>query len=234
MKRGKRYLEVAKLVDRNKLYSLEEASELVKKTATAKFDETVDLAVRLNVDRRQADQNFRGTVSLPYGTGKQVRVLVFAEGEQAREAQEAGADYVGGQDLVDKIQEGWLEFDAVVATPQMMPIVGRLGRILGPLRLMPSPRAGTVTPDVASAVREIKAGRVEFKLEPRAPIIHIAVGKVSFSPQQIQENVATIMDAIVRARPASVRGRYVQSVVLSATMGPGIKLDPQQFAKSAA
>ncbi len=228
MKRGKRYQQVAELVDRNKLYSLDEAAEIIKKTATAKFDETIDLAVRLGLDPRQADQNIRGAVSLPYGTGRTTRVVVFAEGDLARQAEEAGADYVGGQDLVERIQGGWLEFDATVAAPSMMRLVGRLGRLLGPMRLMPSPKTGTVTEDVASAVREIKAGRIEYKLE-RAPIVHVPVGKASFSQQQIRENVETVLDAIVRARPASVKGRYMRSVAISTTMGPGIKLDPLQF-----
>ena len=228
MKRGKRYQEIVKLVDRNKLYSLEEASELIKKTATAKFDESIDLSVRLGLDPRQADQNIRGAVSLPHGTGNTVRVVVFAEGELARQAEEAGADHVGGQDLVERIQGGWLEFDATVAAPDMMRYVGRLGKILGPMRLMPSPKTGSVTADVASAVQEIKAGRIEYKLE-RAPIVHVPVGKVSFTAVQIRENVGSVLDAIVRARPASVKGRYMRSVAISATMGPGIKMDPQEF-----
>jgi large subunit ribosomal protein L1 len=231
MKRGKRYRELIKLVDKNKLYNLDEAVDLLKRTASAKFDETIDLAAKLGVDPRQADQNIRGTVSLPNGTGKSMRVLVFTSGEdKIQEAKGAGADFVGGEDLVQKIQDGWMEFDAAVATPDMMRIISRLGRILGPAGLMPNPKSGTVTEDIGRAVREIKAGRIEYRFERTAPIIHVPVGKISFEPEQIKENISTFMTELIRMRPASARGRYIRSTVVSNTMGPGIKLDLQQFA----
>jgi large subunit ribosomal protein L1 len=230
MKRGKRYRELIKLIDRNRLYSLDEATDLLKQTAKAKFDETIDLAARLGVDPRQADQNVRGTVSLPYGTGTSKRVIVFTTGEERiREAQEAGANVVGGEDLVERIQGGWMEFDAAIATPDMMRVISRLGRILGPAGLMPNPRSGTVTEDVSKTVKEIKAGRIEYRFERSAPIIHVPIGKASFNKEQIKENISTFMSEIIRVRPASARGRYIRSVAVSATMGPGIKLDPQQF-----
>jgi large subunit ribosomal protein L1 len=230
MKRGKRYRELAKLVDRNKFYNLDEAADLLKQTAKAKFDETIDLATRLGVNPRQSDQNIRGTISLPHGTGTTMRVLVFTTGEERiQEAEEAGADFVGGEELVERIQDGWMEFDAAIATPDMMRVISRLGRILGPAGLMPNPRSGTVTEDVGQTVREIKGGRIEYRFERSAPIIHVPVGKASFEKEQIKENIAVFMSEIVRARPASARGRYIRSIAVSTTMGPGIKLDPQQF-----
>lgn len=229
-KKGKRYREIAKLVDRSKLYSLSEAAPLLKQTAKSKFDETIDLAARLGVDARHADQNIRGTVALPHGTGKSMRVVVFAQGEKAREAEEAGADAVGVDDLVDKIVGGWLDFDATVATPDLMrTIMPKLGRILGPRGLMPNAKAGTVTMDVAAIIRNIKAGQIEYRVERESGIVHVPIGKVSFDPAQITENVEAIMSALVRAKPSSVKGRYLRSIAISSTMGPGIRLDPQQF-----
>ncbi len=225
MKRGKRYVESAKLVDRANLYDVEEAVTIVKKTANAKFDETVEAHIRLGVDGRHADQQVRGAVVLPHGTGKSVRVLVFAKGDKEAEAREAGAEFVGGQELVPKIQnEGWLDFDVVVATPDMMGVVGRLGRILGPKGLMPNPKAGTVTMDVAKAVKEIKAGKIEYRLD-KTNIIHVPVGKVSFTDEQLADNFHTLMAAIVKAKPAAAKGQYLKSVTLTSTMGPGIKLN---------
>jgi large subunit ribosomal protein L1 len=230
MKKGKRYRELFKLIDRNRLYNLDEATDLLKQTANAKFDETIDLATRLGVDPRQSDQNIRGTISLPHGTGTSKRVLVFTTGEERiREAEETGADFVGGEDLVERIQGGWMEFDAAIATPDMMRVISRLGRILGPAGLMPNPRSGTVTEDIGATVNEIKAGRIEYRFERSAPIIHVPVGKASFEKEQIKENISIFMGEIVRVRPASARGRYIRSIAVSATMGPGIKLDPQQF-----
>ncbi|MCH8289679.1 50S ribosomal protein L1 [Candidatus Poribacteria bacterium] len=229
-KKGKRYREIAKLVDRSKLYSLSEAAPLLKQTAKSKFDETIDLAARLGVDARHADQNIRGTVALPHGTGKSMRVVVFAQGEKAHEAEEAGADAVGVDDLVDKIVGGWLDFDATVATPDLMrTIMPKLGRILGPRGLMPNAKAGTVTMDVAAIIRNIKAGQIEYRVERESGIVHVPIGKVSFDPAQITENVEAIMSALVRAKPSSVKGRYLRSIAISSTMGPGIRLDPQQF-----
>jgi large subunit ribosomal protein L1 len=231
MKRGKIYRELVKLVDRNKFYNLDEAADLLKQTAKAKFDETIDLATRLGVNPRQSDQNIRGTISLPHGTGTTMRVLVFTTGEERiQEAEEAGADFVGGEELVERIQDGWMEFDAAIATPDMMRVISRLGRILGPAGLMPNPRSGTVTEDVGQTVKEIKGGRIEYRFERSAPIIHVPVGKASFEKEQIKENIAVFMSEIVRVRPASARGRYIRSIAVSTTMGPGIKLDPQQFA----
>lgn len=224
MKRGKKYLEAAKLIDRMAQYEPEEAIDLVKKTAVAKFDETIEAHIRLGVDGRHADQQVRGAVVLPHGTGKTVRVLVFAKGEKVAEAEAAGADFVGGEELIPRIQnEGWFEFDVVVATPDMMGVVGRLGRVLGPKGLMPNPKAGTVTMDVTKAVNDIKAGKIEYRLD-KANIIHVPVGKASFSAEQLSENFNTIMDAIVKAKPASAKGQYMRSVTITSTMGPGIKV----------
>ena len=225
MKRGKRYLNAAKLVDRSVQYDAAEAISLVKKTAVAKFDETVEAHIRLGVDGRHADQQVRGAVVLPHGTGKTVRVLVFAKGDKITEAEAAGADYVGGEELVPKIQnEGWLDFDVVVATPDMMGVVGRLGRILGPKGLMPNPKAGTVTMDVAKAVKDIKAGKIEYRLD-KTNIIHVPIGKASFTDEQLLENFQTLIGAIIKAKPAAAKGQYLRSVTLSSTMGPGIKLN---------
>ena len=224
MKRGKKYLESAKLIDRMVQYEPEEAIDLVKKTAVAKFDETVEAHIRLGVDGRHADQRVRGAVVLPHGTGKTVRVLVFAKGDKVAEAEAAGADYVGGDELIPKIQnEGWFEFDVVVATPDMMGVVGRLGRVLGPKGLMPNPKAGTVTMDVTKAVNDIKAGKIEYRLD-KANIIHVPVGKASFTREQLSENFNTIMDAIIKAKPSSAKGQYMKSVTIASTMGPGVKV----------
>ena len=229
MKHGKKYLESAKLIEAGKLYDPEEAVKLAMQTAKSKFDETIEVSVRLGVDPRQADQQVRGAVVLPHGTGKTVRVLVFAKGDQAKEAEAAGADYVGAEELVQKIQsENWFEFDVVVATPNMMGVVGRIGRILGPKGLMPNPKSGTVTMDVAKAISEIKAGKVEYRLDKQA-IIHCPVGKKSFTAEQLTENLNALMGAIVRAKPAAAKGTYLRSVVLSSTMGPGIKINGLKF-----
>lgn len=228
--RGKRYNESVNLVDRTKFYTLDEAVTLLKQTAKVKFDETIDLAARLGVDPRHADQNIRGTVALPHGTGKSMRVIVFAEGDKAREAEEAGADEVGTEDLVEKIVDGWMEFDATLATPDLMrTIMPQLGRILGPRGLMPNPKAGTVTMDVEDTIRNIKAGQIEYRVEKESGIVHVPVGKASFDDQQIKENIQTIMTTLVRARPGSLKGRYLRSVAVSSTMGPSIRLDTQQF-----
>lgn len=230
-KKGKKYQEAVKLVDRSKMYALEEAVELVKKTATANFDETVELHVRLGVDSRHADQQVRGAVVLPHGTGKEVKVLVFAKGEKATEAEKAGADFVGAEDLVEKIQgENWFDFDVIVATPDMMGLVGRLGRVLGPKGLMPNPKSGTVTFDLEKAVSDIKAGKVEYRLD-KANIIHVPVGKVSFENEQLLENLRTVMDAIVKAKPAAAKGQYLRSVAIASTMGPGIKINPSRVSE---
>lgn len=229
MKRGKKYQDAAKLVDRSKLYDTDEAVALVKKTASAKFDETIEVHIKTGCDGRHADQQIRGAVVLPAGTGKKVRVLVFAKNEKVDEAKAAGADYVGGMELVPKIQnEGWLDFDVVVATPDMMGVVGRLGRVLGPKGLMPNPKAGTVTMDVTKAIHDIKAGKIEYRLD-KANIIHVPVGKASFTEDQLKENFQTLMDAIAKARPSTVKGQYLKSVTLTSTMGPGIKLNPLKF-----
>ena len=229
-KRGKKYRENAKLTDRETLYSLDEGVALLKKGGSAKFDETVDLAIRLGVDPRHADQNIRGAVSLPHGTGKEMRVVVFAQGDKAREAEEAGADAVGAEDLVEKIVGGWLEFDATVATPDLMrTIMPKLGRILGPRGLMPNAKAGTVTMDVTETIRNIKAGQIEYRVEKQSGIIHSPVGKVSFDDVRLIENIRTVLSALVRARPAAIKGRYMRTVAISSTMGPGIRLEPQQF-----
>ena len=226
MKKGKRYVESAKLVDRTNLYDVEEAVSIIKKTANAKFDETIEAHIKLGVDGRHADQQVRGAVVLPHGTGKKVRVLVFAKGDKVEEAQAAGADFVGGQELVPKIQnEGWLDFDVVVATPDKMGVVGRLGRVLGPKGLMPNPKAGTVTMDVTKAVNDIKAGKIEYRLD-KTNIIHVPVGKASFTEEQLADNFHTLMGAIVKAKPAAAKGQYLRSVTITSTMGPGIKLNP--------
>lgn len=225
MKRGKKYTKAAKLVDRAAQYDVAEAISLVKKTAVAKFDETVEAHIRLGVDGRHADQQVRGAVVLPHGTGKTVRVLVFAKGDKVAEAEAAGADFVGGEELIPRIQnEGWFDFDVVVATPDMMGVVGRLGRVLGPKGLMPNPKAGTVTMDVTKAVNDIKAGKIEYRLD-KANIIHCPVGKASFTEEQLTENFNTLMDAIVKAKPASAKGTYMKSVTVTSTMGPGIKVN---------
>ena len=226
MKRGKKYTEAAKMIDRAAQYDVAEAVSLVKKTAVAKFDETVEAHVRLGVDGRHADQQVRGAVVLPHGTGKTVRVLVFAKGDKATEAEAAGADFVGAEELIPRIQnEGWFDFDVVVATPDMMGVVGRLGRVLGPKGLMPNPKAGTVTMDVTKAVNDIKAGKIEYRLD-KANIIHCPVGKASFTEEQLTENYNTLMDAIIKAKPASAKGTYMKSVTITSTMGPGVKVNP--------
>lgn len=229
MKKGKKYQENAKKVDRTKLYDLDEALKLVKDTANAKFDETIEAAIRLGVNPRHADQQVRGAVVLPHGTGKTVRILVFAKGDKARDAEQAGADYVGAEDLVAKIQnENWFDFDVCVATPDMMSIVGRLGRILGPKGLMPNPKSGTVTMDVAKAIQDIKAGKVEYRVD-RTAIIHVPIGKASFDLEKLEENFQVLMDAIIKAKPAAAKGNYLRSIAISSTMGPGIKINPARF-----
>jgi large subunit ribosomal protein L1 len=226
MKHGKKYLEAAKAVDNATLYDPADAIALVKKTATAKFDETVEVHIRTGCDGRHADQQIRGAVVLPNGTGKKVRVLVFAKGAKADEATAAGADYVGEAELVPKIQnEGWLDFDVVVATPDMMGVVGRLGRVLGPKGLMPNPKAGTVTMDVTKAVQDIKAGKIEYRLD-KSNIVHVPIGKAFFTEEQLDENFRALMDAIVKARPSTVKGAYLKSITLASTMGPGVKVNP--------
>ena len=226
MKRGKKYVEAAKLVDRTVLYDKAEAIALVKKCATAKFDETIEAHIRTGCDGRHADQQIRGAVVLPHGTGKTVRILVFAKDAKAEEAKAAGADYVGGMELIEKIQkENWFEFDVVVATPDMMGVVGRIGRVLGPKGLMPNPKAGTVTMDVTKAINDIKAGKIEYRLD-KTNIIHVPIGKASFTEEQLADNFQTLIDAIIKARPAAVKGQFLKSVILSSTMGPGVKLNP--------
>jgi large subunit ribosomal protein L1 len=225
---GKKYVEVMKKIDRNKRYDLETGIQILKETAKAKFDESVDLAIRLGVNPKHSDQMVRGTVVLPNGVGKSVRILVFAKGEKEKEAREAGADIVGADDLVEKITGGWTDFDKAIATPDMMGTVGKLGKILGPRGLMPNPKVGTVTFDVARAVKELKAGRVEFKVD-KTGIIHTTVGKASFPHDKLKENVLALMDVIVRAKPASSKGTYLKNIAISTTMGPGIKLDPNDL-----
>ena len=230
MKRGKKYAEAAKLIERDKQYEVAEAISLIKKTATAKFDETVEAHIRLGVDGRHADQQVRGAVVLPHGTGKTVRVLVFAKGDKVAEAEAAGADHVGGEELIPRIQnDGWLDFDVVVATPDMMGVVGRLGRVLGPKGLMPNPKAGNVTMYVTKAVNDIKAGKIEYRLD-KTNIVHVPVGKASFTEEQLSDNIGTLMSAIVKAKPSSSKGQYLKSVTITSTMGPGIRLDGNQFA----
>lgn len=229
MKHGKKYLEAAKLVDRTVQYEAAEAIGLVKKTAVAKFDETVEVHIRTGCDGRHADQQIRGAVVLPNGTGKDVKVLVFAKGDKVAEAEAAGADFVGGDELIPKIQkDGWLDFDVVVATPDMMGVVGRLGKVLGPKGLMPNPKAGTVTMDVTKAVNEIKAGKIEYRLD-KSNIIHVPVGKASFTEEKLQENFDVLMEAIVKARPSVLKGQFLKSVTLSTTMGPGVKVSTAKY-----
>jgi large subunit ribosomal protein L1 len=230
MKKGKRYAEAAKLVDRTATYEVAEAIDLVKKSASAKFDETVEAHIRLGVDGRHADQQVRGAVVLPHGTGKSVKVLVFAKGAKAEEAEAAGAEYVGAEELLPRIQkDGWLDFDVVVATPDMMGVVGRLGRILGPKGLMPNPKAGTVTMDVTKAVNDIKAGKIEYRLD-KTNIIHVPIGKASFTEEQLADNFQTLIDAVIKAKPAAAKGQYLRSVTITSTMGPGIKLNTTKLA----
>lgn len=231
MKRGKKYLEKSKLVNKANLYDVSEACALIPQVSTAKFDETVEAHIRLGVDSRHADQQVRGAVVLPHGTGKTVRVLVFAKNAKADEATAAGADYVGAEDLVAKIQqENWFDFDVVVATPDMMGLVGRIGRVLGPKGLMPNPKAGTVTMDVAKAIEEIKAGKIEYRLD-KTNIIHVPVGKVSFGAEKLQENFQTLMSAIIKAKPSAAKGTYLKSVVLTTTMGPSVKVNAAKLAE---
>ncbi|MBO5322232.1 MAG: 50S ribosomal protein L1 [Clostridia bacterium] len=229
MKHGKKYNESAKLIETGKLYDVEEAVEVAIKTGTAKFDETVEIHVRLGVDSRHADQQVRGAVVLPNGTGKKVRTLVIAKGDNAKAAEEAGSDFVGAEEMVAKIQnENWLDFDVVIATPDMMGVVGRLGKVLGPRGLMPTPKAGTVTPDVARAVTEAKAGKIEYRLD-KTNIIHCPIGKVSFGAEKLQENFDTLMGAIIKAKPAATKGQYIRSCTIATTMGPGVKLNVAKF-----
>ena len=229
MKRGKKYVEAAKLVDRTALYEPAEAIALAKKTAVAKFDETIEVHIRTGCDGRHADQQIRGAVVLPNGPGKTVKVLVFAKGDKLNEAEAAGADYVGGEELIPKIQnEGWLDFDVVVATPDMMGVVGRLGKVLGPKGLMPNPKAGTVTMDVTKAINDIKAGKIEYRLD-KNNIVHVPVGKASFTDEALQENFQALMDAIVKAKPSALKGQYLRSITLTSTMGPGVKVNVAKF-----
>ena len=224
-KHGKKYVEASKLIDRAAQYEVSEAIELAKKTATAKFDETVEVAFRLGVDPRQSDQQIRGAVVLPHGTGKSQTVLVFAKGEKAKEAEEAGADFVGAEDMVAKIQGGWFGFDVAVATPDMMGVVGKIGRLLGPTGLMPNPKTGTVTMDVARAIGEVKAGKIEYRVD-KTGIIHAPIGKASFEAAQLEENFKTLVDVLIKAKPATQKGQYIKSVTVSTTMGPGVKINP--------
>ena len=229
MKRGKKYIESAKLIERTNLYDPAEAMELVVKAAPAKFDETVEAHIKLGVDSRHADQQVRGAVVLPHGTGKTIRVLVFAKDDNVQAALDAGADYAGGEDLVAKIQnENWFEFDIVVATPDMMGLVGRIGRVLGPKGLMPNPKAGTVTPDVAKAISEIKAGKIEYRLD-KTNIIHCPIGKVSFGAEKLADNFNTLLSAVIKAKPAAAKGQYLRTVAVTSTMGPGIKINPAKI-----
>ena len=233
MKRGKKYTDAAKKVDATKQYSLAEAAELVKTTATAKFDESIELTVNLGVDPRHADQQVRGTVALPHGTGKTVRVLVIASGDKVKEANDAGADFAGGVDMVEKIQnENWMDFDKLIATPDMMRHIGKLGKQLGPRGLMPNPKVGTVTPNIAAAVKALKAGQVEYKVDKGA-VVHLAAGKASFSPVQIAENLAVVLNAILRAKPSTAKGVYMKKVTIGTTMGPGVRVDVNALTKTA-
>lgn len=228
MKRGKRYLEAAKAIDKTALYDKETAVALAKKVAVAKFDETIEVHIRTGCDGRHAEQQVRGAVVLPHGTGKTVRVLVFAKGTKLDEAQAAGADFVGGEELIPKIQkEGWLDFDVVVATPDMMGVVGRLGRVLGPKGLMPNPKAGTVTMDVTKAINDIKAGKIEYRLD-KSNIIHVPIGKASFEDEKLADNFQTLMDAIIKAKPSSLKGQYIKSITMAPSMGPGVKINPMK------
>ena len=230
MKRGKKYVEAAKAIDRGTLYDVADAVALVKKTAVAKFDETIEAHIRTGCDGRHADKQIRGAVVLPHGTGKKVRILVFAKDAKAEEAKAAGADFVGGDELIPKIQnENWFEFDVVVATPDMMGVVGRLGRVLGPKGLMPNPKAGTVTMDVTKAIQDIKAGKIEYRLD-KTNIIHVPVGKASFTEEQLADNFQTLIDAINKAKPAALKGQYLKTVTLTSTMGPGVKINPMKLA----
>ena len=230
MKRGKKYVEAAKAIDRGTLYDVADAVALVKKTAVAKFDETIEAHIRTGCDGRHADQQIRGAVVLPHGTGKKVRILVFAKDAKAEEAKAAGADFVGGDELIPKIQnENWFEFDVVVATPDMMGVVGRLGRVLGPKGLMPNPKAGTVTMDVTKAIQDIKAGKIEYRLD-KTNIIHVPVGKASFTEEQLADNFQSLIDAINKAKPAALKGQYLKTVTLTSTMGPGVKINPMKLA----
>lgn len=231
--KGKKYRAAFEKVDRNQRYLLEDSLRLAKETARAKFDETVEMAIRLGVDPRQADQNIRGTVTLPHGMGKSVRVLAFAKGDKEKEAQDAGADFVGSDELIKKISDGWLEFDKAVATPDMMGAVGRIGKILGPRGLMPNPKTGTVAMDIGKAVKEIKAGKLEFRVD-KAGIIHVPVGKASFGPEQLIDNAKAVLGSIIRAKPASAKGNYIKGVTVATTMGPGIKIDLAQIRAMAA
>jgi len=231
MKRGKKYREKAQLVDKTMLYDTTDAVDLVLKTTVAKFDETVEAHIKLGVDSRHADQQVRGAVVLPHGTGKKMRVLAFAKGDKATEAEQAGADYVGAEELITKIQsENWFEFDVVVATPDMMGLVGRIGRVLGPKGLMPNPKAGTVSMEIGKAVTDIKAGKIEYRLD-RANIIHVPIGKVSFGAEKLMENFSTLMSAVIKAKPAAAKGTYLRSVVLACTMGPGVKVNAQRISE---
>ena len=229
MKHGKKYVDSAKLIDRAKLYDTNEALDLCVKAASAKFDETVELHVKLGVDSRHADQQVRGAIVLPNGTGKNVKVLAICKGDNEKLAQEAGADFVGAEDMTAKIQnEGWMDFDVLITTPDCMGLVGRLGKILGPRGLMPNPKAGTVTPDIAKAIKEAKAGKIEYRLD-KTNIIHCPIGKVSFGAEKLQTNLETLMDAIVKAKPAAAKGQYIKSCVVTSTMGPSVKLNPNKF-----
>jgi large subunit ribosomal protein L1 len=229
MKHGKKYNESAKLIDRATFYEVEDAVALAKKTATAKFDETIEVHIRTGCDGRHADQQIRGAVVLPNGTGKTVKVLVFAKGDKVAEAEAAGADYVGGDELIPRIQnDGWLDFDVVVATPDMMGVVGRLGKVLGPKGLMPNPKAGTVTMDVTKAINDIKAGKIEYRLD-KSNIIHCPIGKASFTEEQLNQNLKTLLDAIIKARPSTLKGQFLKSITLSSTMGPGVKVSVAKF-----
>ncbi len=229
MKRGKKYQDIAKLVDATKLYDQDEAMQLIVKTGTAKFDETVEAHIKLGVDGRHADQQVRGAVVLPHGTGKTVRVLVIAKGDKAEAAEKAGADFVGAEDMVAKIQnDNWFDFDVLVTTPDMMGLVGRLGRVLGPKGLMPNPKAGTVTMDVAKAIEDIKAGKIEYRLD-KTNIIHVPIGKLSFGPEKLNDNFETLVGAVLKAKPQAAKGQYIRSLTLSATMGPGVKLNPNKL-----